>query len=94
MSNAVVELYSPKQNEISSFLEKFYNKAVVSKDILTWKKDFENPVEIVDLLSSYIDNNDKFTINMWVKLDPDFLIYINEHNANHIIKYLFERYPY
>ena len=33
-------------------------------------------------------------IKMWVNLDKDIYIKISEQNANTVIKYLFERYPY
>ena len=35
-----------------------------------------------------------FDIKMWISLDKDIFIKISEYNANEIIKYLFERYPY
>ena len=49
---------------------------------------------MVDFIGSFIDNNDKFEITMWICLDKDVLINVNNTNANTIIKYLFERYPY
>lgn len=92
--NTVVSLYSQKRQEISKFLKSFNNINVYDNNILEWKKEFENPVEIADIIGVFIDNNEKFMINMWVSLDEGFFLNVTEHNADQIIRYLFERYPY
>lgn len=92
--NTIVSLYSQKKQEISKFLKSFNNISVDDNNILEWKKEFENPVEIADIIGVFIDNNEKFMINMWVSLDEGFFLNVTEHNADQIIRYLFERYPY
>ena len=92
--NTVVSLYSQKKQEISKFLKSFNNISVDDNNILEWKKEFENPVEIADIIGVFIDNNEKFMINMWVSLDEGFFLNVTEHNADQIIRDLFERYPY
>ena len=37
---------------------------------------------------------EKYKINMWISLDKGFFLNVTEHNADQIIRYLFERYPY
>lgn len=93
--SVVVSLYSNKSNEINRFLNS-YNKEFINnkKDILEWKKDFKNPIEIADIIGVFIDNNESFDINMWISLDRDFFINVTDSNVNKIIRYLFERYPY
>ena len=59
-----------------------------------WEKDFNNPVEIAELVGAYIDNNDNYNISMWICLDEGVLIKITNKNADDIIKYLYERFPY
>ena len=61
---------------------------------LSWQKEFKNPVEIADLIGIYVDNLDKYNINMWISLDSGFFLNVTDHNVNQIIKYLYERYPY
>lgn len=87
-------LQSKKNGEISNFLSKFYNTDLKIKNDLKWEKTFQNPIEMADFIGIYADNINSFNIKMWIKLDKDVFINISEQNANLIIKYLFERYPY
>lgn len=91
---SVVNIYSNEKKVINDFLSKFYNTNLGIEDCLSWKKEFKNPVEIADLIGIYVDNIDNFDLNMWVCLDNDIYINVNENNANEIIKYLYERFPY
>lgn len=90
MTKPSLNLYSKDKNEISNFLEKFYNKKV-EKSIENIS--FENPIEMIDLISTLIDNNDQYNISAWINLDEDIFIKISNSNLDEIIKYLYERYP-
>ena len=57
-----VNLYSTKTGEIKSFLESFFDEPVYLKDSLYWTKKYNNPIEIVDMIGSFIDNNYKYKI--------------------------------
>ena len=83
-----------KNGEIKRFLDKFFNYNIYLTDDLHWNKEFQNPIEIVDFIGVFIDNIDDYKITMWISLDKDVLINVNNTNANNIIKYFFERYPY
>ena len=90
MKKPTLNLYCKDQNELSSFLERFYNKKFEkSIENIT----FDNPIEMVDLISAIIDNNDKYNISDWINLDEDIFIKISNSNLDDIIKYLYERYP-
>ena len=89
-----VILQSQKKDEINNFLSKFYNTNLDIENHLKWKKEYKNPIEISDIIGTYIDNKDIFELTMWICLDKDVFINITEANANDVIKYLFERYPY
>ncbi len=89
-----VYLYSNDENQIENFLEKYYQKTILLNSKLEWEKNYQNPIEIADIIGTFIDNNDKYKINMWISLDKDLLINVTDHNADKIIRYLFERYPY
>ena len=90
MKKPTLNLYCKDQNELSSFLERFYNKKFEkSIENIT----FDNPIEMGDLISAIIDNNDKYNISAWINLDEDIFIKISNSNLDDIIKYLYERYP-
>lgn len=92
--NTIISLYSTQNHEIERFLEKFYNKKVTLQNDLEWEKIYVNPIEMAEIIGTFIDNNDKFRINMWVSIDEGFSINVTDNNANQIIKYLYERFPY
>lgn len=91
-----IKLYSNKNGEISRFLEHFYSteKKSNSDTLIEWQKIFENPVEMADMIGVFIDNIDNYKINMWVCLDKDILINVTTNNADDLIRYLYERFPY
>ena len=90
MKKPTLNLYCKDQNELSTFLERFYNKKIEkSIENIT----FDNPIEMIDLISAIIDNNDKYNISAWINLDEDIFIKISNSNLNDIIKYLYESYP-
>ena len=61
---------------------------------LSWKHEYSNPIEITDIIGSFIDNFDNFKIMMWVCLDKGLYVHVTEENANDLIKYIYERFPY
>lgn len=92
--SVVVNLYSKKDNEIYRFLQDFNKDDIKDKNALEWTKELQNPIEIADIIGVFMDNNDKYDINMWISLDKDFSINVTDSNVDQIIRYLFERYPY
>lgn len=92
--SATIKLLSKKKGELNTFLSKFYNTNLNIQNNLKYKKEYSNPIEIADLIGVFIDNIDDYNIKMWISLDKDVFINITDNNANNIIKYLFERYPY
>lgn len=91
---ASIKLLSSKKGEINKFLSKYYNTNLNIYEKLRYKKNYSNPIEIAELVGVFIDNYEEYEIKMWISLDKDVFINITDSNANNIIKYLFERYPY
>ncbi len=89
-----VKLHSKTHGEINKFLEKYYNTSLNIKKNFEWEKVYENPIELSDIIGIYIDNNDNFDLKMWICLDKNIFINVTNENANKLIRYLFERYPY
>ena len=89
-----VNLFSEKNGEINKLLSNFYNTDIGLENSLKWQKKYDNPIEIADIVGTYIDNIDDYFLNMWISLDKGIYIHVTEINANDIIKYLYERFPY
>lgn len=91
---ASIRMQSKKKGELNQFLSKFYNTNLDINNEKIWINKYKNPIEMIDLIGTYIDNLDEYTIKMWINLDPNIYIKITKDNADIVIKYLFERYPY
>ena len=91
---AIVRLYSSKREEINRFLNNYFNEKHNYLNLLEWEKKYQNPVEITDIIGAFIDNNDRYSINMWISLDEGFFINVTEENAAKIIRYIYERFPW
>lgn len=91
---ASVNLYSTENGEIQKFLTSYYNKKIELENDLKWNINFENPIEISDMIGTFIENDDKYKINMWISVDKGVYINVTEHNADKIIRYIYERFPY
>ncbi len=91
---SIVRLYSLEKNEINRFLNKFFNQNNEYSNLLEWEKKYQNPIEMVDIIGTFIDNNDKYSINMWISLDKGLFINITDYNADKVIKYIYERFPW
>ena len=97
---AVVKLYSNTQNEIYRFLNTYFdavekeNNKGYSENTLEWQKKYQNPIEMIDMIGTFIENNDQYQINMWVSLDSGLFINITDTNADAVIRYIYERFPW
>lgn len=89
-----INFYSEKKGEIKKFLEQYYSKNFILDNDLFYQKEYENPIDMIDIISCFIDNNTKFKINLWISLDTDVYICVTNNNINNLIKYIYERYPY
>ena len=89
-----IAIYSEINNEIKKFLESFYSKNFNLSDNLFWENKYQSPIDMIDLISVFIDNNEKFSINVWISLDENVYICVTEQNLDKLIRYIYERYPY
>ena len=87
-----VILFTYKSGEIDNFLNRFYSSSSFINNNSYIKLSFLNPLELSELIAAFSDNNTLFDI--WISLDKDVFIKISPLNADIIIKYIFERYPY
>ena len=91
---ATVNLYSTKKGELNDFLSRFYNTDLEIYNNLNWEKKYTNPIELAEIIGVYIDNSDLYNFKMLICIEKNLFITITEDNANNIIKYLYERFPY
>ena len=91
---AKIILFSNEKGELNKFLSRLYNTNLDIENNLKWEKESANPVELAEILGTFIDNSDDYVLSMWLCLDQDVFVNITNENANDIIKYLYERFPY
>ena len=89
-----VNLISEDSYELEKFLSSFYNSSFDINDNLNWEHKYSNPVELAEIIGAYVDNLDNFNIVMWISLDKGVYINVTTDNADSLIKYLYERFPY
>lgn len=90
---AFVNINSDKNGEVNRFLSKFFNHNLKLKEN-NWEKKFSNPIEIAELIGVFIDNYEDYSLSFWFSLDEGVVVKVDKTNANEIIKYLYERFPY
>ncbi len=91
---ASVHLYSNKKGELNKFLSSFYNTNLEIENHLKWEKESANPIELAEIIGTFVDNSDDYILTMWLCLDQDVFINVTPENADAIIRYLYERFPY
>jgi hypothetical protein len=89
----IVRLYSILPNEINRFLSEFYGKEITNST-KQWQKEYQNPIEIVDIIGAFIENDDNYNLAMWISIDSGVFIKVTPDNADELIRYLYERFPY
>ena len=89
---AIINFYSENKGEIKKFLDSYYSKNLNIENDYTYQEEFDNPIDMIGIISCFVDNNTKFNINIWISLDPNVYICVTDHNVDHLIKYLYERY--
>ncbi len=88
-----VNLFSENSKELEKFLSSFYNSSFDINNS-NWQHKYENPIELTEIIGAFIDNLEDFKIVMWISLDKGIYINVTNENADKLIKYLYERYPY
>ena len=89
-----VNLYSNNSIDLENFLSLFYDSSFSLNKDLNWEKKYNNPVEVVEIIGAFADNSEKFEISMWVSIDKGVFINVTDKNADSLIKYIYERFPY
>lgn len=91
--NGIINLYSENSGEIKKFLEAFFSKNIDLVDDLFWECRYNNPIDMIELISCFMDNKDNFKINLWISIDNGIFINVTDDNLEELIKYIYERFP-
>ena len=89
-------LFSKNFSSIEIFLLTFFKNNVPNTITIfnNYKLSFSNPLDMCNIVSAIIDNNDIYNISIWINLDDDLYFKVTQNNLNDFIKYLYERLPY
>ena len=90
---ATLKIYSENIYDLEKFLSSFYKKEIILENKTYYEIDFDNPINLIDILTSFSENEDTFKLSFWISLDNDIYILVNSQNIDQIIRYLYERYP-
>ena len=90
---SIINFYSETPGEIKKFLTLFYAKNIELKSDLFWENTYDNPIDMIELVSCFMDNKEKFKINLWISFDRGVFINVTGDNLENIIKYIYERFP-
>lgn len=89
MKEVTVSLISNTENEIKCFLNAFYEKDMnIKNKAFKWSILCNSPFECLNLVTTAIDNSDKYHIQVFVHL-PEFETFVNDKNINEFIKYIY-----
>ncbi len=88
--NVMVSLLSKKHGELKRFLEKYYLKELeIDEDLQEWICVYNRPLESIDLISTVIDNCDKYDILVSLQLGDQRVYPVTSENHNDVVKGMF-----
>ncbi|MCR4434772.1 MAG: hypothetical protein QHH06_04130 [Clostridiales bacterium] len=88
--SALISLWSRKTGEIKKFLESYYQKEIeMDDDVERWIYVYNKPLDVVDMISTVMDNNDKYDIAVCLQIDKGDIHPVTVENLNDIIKGIF-----
>ena len=87
MKKVIVTLLAKKPDEIGRFLNKYYEKEIINEEgAFSWSCFFNTPSETLDILSTLIDNSEKYQIETLLVIGNVAPLKITENNLEDIIK--------
>lgn len=93
MRDVTITLLSQKPSEINNFLNSFFDKKInVDEKAFMWSCIYEEPLAGVNLISTLIDNSEKFKIEALVSLEHLESIKVSEENLEDLIRLMYFRY--
>lgn len=89
MKSITVSLITNRKNELNRFLSTYYEKEMnIKNEAFKWSLHCNSPLECLNLVTTAIDNNDKYNMQIFVNL-PELDAFINDDNINAFVKYIY-----
>ena len=93
MRDVTITLLSQKPSELNEFLNTYFDKEIdVTDEAFMWSCIYQEPLASVSLISTLIDNNEKYKIEALISIEHIDSIKVSEENINDLIKLLYFRY--
>ena len=93
MRDVTITLLSQKPSELNNFLNSFFDKEVdVAEEAFMWSCIYKEPLASVNLISTLIDNNEKFKIEALISIGHFDSIKVSEENIEDLIKLMYFKY--
>ena len=91
MDRITVSLITNQKEELNRFLRTYYEKNMnIQKETFKWSLMCHSPLECLDLVTTAIDNNDKYHMQVHISM-PELEAVINDENINEFVKYIYYR---
>ena len=93
MKNVIITLLSQKPSELNNFLSRYFDEEInVAEEAFMWSCIYEEPLASVNLISTLIDNNEKFKIEALISIEHLDSIKVSEENIEDLIKLMYFKY--
>ena len=93
MKDVTITLLSKKPSELNNFLNTYFDKEIeVTDEAFMWSCIYQEPLQSVNLISTLIDNNEKYKIEALISIEHLQSIKVSEENLDDLIKFMFFRY--
>ena len=93
MRDVTITLLSQKPSELNNFLSRYFDEEIdVAAEAFMWSCIYEEPLASVNLISTLIDNNEKFKIEALISIEHLDSIKVSEDNIDDLIKLMYWNY--
>lgn len=93
MRDVTITLLSQKPSELNQFLNTYFDQKVeVAEGAFMWSCIYQEPLASVSLISTLMDNNEKYKIEALISIEHLDSIRVSEDNIEDLIKLMYFRY--
>ena len=82
----LVNLMTKKRGELKKFINNYFGSNQIDEDVMEWIYIYNNSKDAVKIMNDFIGEKDKYDISLWVQVEDDDVVAVDEHNNDLIIK--------